>query len=262
MAMLSFGWVMLLAARPVGFFVRKTFGVRAYVIQVDLNSPKVRVTVGLARGFPHGTESFASMIHRYFPTAAVNGTYFCKSTLRPIGDIVVGGRPKLVGGLGVALALTLDRTAFLLRVPRWRKISWQGYITAIGGGPTLVRSGRIWLNPVKEGFRDRRVLGYARRTAVGIRSDVNKLVLVCTKSAISLKHMARVMLSLGCSDAMCLDGGASTGMFYRGRMIIRPKRRLTNALLVYEYKGPPPSRGLASRGVEYRLIVLPTGEPF
>lgn len=247
-----------MAARPVGFYVRRAYGIRAYVVQVDLNSPNVKLTLGLAEGFPHGAESFSSIIHRYRPTAAVNGTYFCKSTLRPVGHIVIGGKPKLVGGLGVALALTLDRMAVLLRVPRWRKLSWQGYITAIGGGPTLVRDGRISLNPKAEGFHDPHILGYARRTAVGIRSDVNKVVFVCTKAAISLKHMAKVMLSLGCSDAMCLDGGASTGMFYRGWTVIRPKRPLTNVVLAYETKGKkrPPSRG-----IEYPLVILgPMGE--
>ena len=217
------GAATLAAARPVGFYVKRAYGVRAYVVQVDLNSPRVRVTIGTAKGFPHGAESFRSLIRRYRPTAAVNGTYFCKSTLRPVGHIVVGGRPKVAGGLGVVLALTLDRMAVLLRVPRWRRLSWQGYMTAIGGGPTLVKSGKIWLNPKAEGFRDPHVLGRARRTAIGVRADVNKLVLVCTKAAVSLGRMARVMLSLGCTDAMCLDGGASTGMFYRGWTVIRPK---------------------------------------
>jgi len=35
-------------------------------------------------------------------------------------------------------------------------------------------------------------------------------------------------------DAINLDAGSSTGMYYRGQILMRPLRRLTNLVLVYE----------------------------
>ena len=42
------------------------------------------------------------------------------------------------------------------------------------------------------------------------------------------------MRSLGCRDAIALDGGSSSAMFYRGRFAARPHRSLTNLLVVYD----------------------------
>jgi exopolysaccharide biosynthesis protein len=42
------------------------------------------------------------------------------------------------------------------------------------------------------------------------------------------------MQALGCEQALNLDGGASMAMYYRGRTVLSPGRKLTNVLLVYE----------------------------
>ena len=44
--------------------------------------------------------------------------------------------------------------------------------------------------------------------------------------------MADVALGLGAYQAMLLDGGASSGLWYRGRYVTVPGRPLSNALLV------------------------------
>ncbi len=41
------------------------------------------------------------------------------------------------------------------------------------------------------------------------------------------------MLSLGCVDALNLDGGASTAMYYNGNTIRSPGRALTATLQVF-----------------------------
>ena len=40
------------------------------------------------------------------------------------------------------------------------------------------------------------------------------------------------MKALGCRDAMNLDGGASSGLFFRGAYLTRPGRDISNGLLV------------------------------
>src|SRR5205085_2452745 len=51
---------------------------------------------------------------------------------------------------------------------------------------------------------------------------------------IYLRQLARLMRSLGCRNAIALDGGSSSAMFYRGRFAARPRRSLTNLLVVYD----------------------------
>jgi exopolysaccharide biosynthesis protein len=51
---------------------------------------------------------------------------------------------------------------------------------------------------------------------------------------VTLGHLALIMRTLGCVDAMNLDGGASMAMYYRGRVILPAGRRLTNILTIHE----------------------------
>ncbi|HZW54307.1 MAG TPA: phosphodiester glycosidase family protein, partial [Candidatus Elarobacter sp.] len=101
---------------------------------------------------------------------------------------------------------------------------------AIGCGPRLVTDGRVTVDPAAEGFRDPKIL-YAStaRSAVGLTRD-GRLVLATSNG--TTREMADVMLRLGASDAMALDGGASSGLWYRDRYVTAPGRRLNNALLI------------------------------
>jgi exopolysaccharide biosynthesis protein len=51
--------------------------------------------------------------------------------------------------------------------------------------------------------------------AVGLTSK-NELLLVATRQPVTLARWARTLRALGARDALNLDGGASTGLFYRG----------------------------------------------
>jgi hypothetical protein len=62
----------------------------------------------------------------------------------------------------------------------------------------------------------------------------NRLVMVTVARPIYLRQLARLMRSLGCRNAIALDGGSSSAMFYRGRFAARPRRSLTNLLVVYD----------------------------
>jgi exopolysaccharide biosynthesis protein len=41
------------------------------------------------------------------------------------------------------------------------------------------------------------------------------------------------MLALGAVNAMCMDGGSSTGLYYAGKSYQVPTRVMTNVLMVY-----------------------------
>lgn len=101
---------------------------------------------------------------------------------------------------------------------------------AIGCGPRLLTGGHVTVDPAAEGFRDPKILtASAARSAVGLTRDGR---LILATSAGTIREMAGVMLRLGASDAMAFDGGASSGLWYRGRYLTTPGRLINNALLI------------------------------
>jgi len=101
-------------------------------------------------------------------------------------------------------------------------------VTAVGAGPRLVKDGAAFYNPTGEGFTSTRILNdSASRSAIGVKSD-GTIVLVTTSATVS--QLSEIMHSLGCVQAMNLDGGASSGLYVQGRFITRPGRNLSNIL--------------------------------
>ncbi|HEY3417824.1 MAG TPA: phosphodiester glycosidase family protein [Armatimonadota bacterium] len=104
---------------------------------------------------------------------------------------------------------------------------------ALGCGPSLLREGRAAPNPEAEGFTDAKILSRAcQRSAVGITGDGHLLLVTCR--AITMTRLADVMVALGCREAMNLDGGASSGLWLKGKYLTPPGRAISNALLVVE----------------------------
>ncbi|MBD3292999.1 MAG: hypothetical protein GF393_08755 [Armatimonadia bacterium] len=245
-------WTVLLIAAPlaahsagIGYECRSLAGVRAHIITVDLNRPEVKVSVAVTRGgFPHANEPFDTIVARVNPTAAINGTFFDKKTFKPIGDIIIDGRLVHKGLMGTALAITSDNRAIMRRVTWGHAEDWTDYETVLACGPTLVRNGVIDVDVQGERFRDPHVLGDGWRSACGLTA-AGKLKLVSVPSAVSLEKIAEMMLAAGCVDAMNLDGGASTAMYYRGRTIVQAGRELTNVLVAWEDEAQAPTRDLS-----------------
>jgi exopolysaccharide biosynthesis protein len=208
------------------------------VIEVDLADLRVRVTPQVSNG---PAETFASMVSRSRPAVAVNGAYFSKTTLAPIGDIVIEGRKVRSGMMGTALAITRDNRAIIRRVTWGHAEDWTEYATVLACGPALVLNGRVDVQPEREGFRDPHVMGSTRRMGIGLTRD-RRLLIVTTLAPVTFRKWAEVMLALGCWDAMNLDAGASLAMHYRGKTLITPGRQLTNLLLVYVDREPLAAR--------------------
>lgn len=105
--------------------------------------------------------------------------------------------------------------------------------TMVNGAPRLVRSGQIETFEEPEVKSDSGRFGYGStpRTAVGITNG-NTLVLVSTPSA-TLNAMRELMLTLGCQEALNLDGGGSTALCYQGEILAAPGRELTGTLQVF-----------------------------
>jgi hypothetical protein len=208
-------------------------GMNVHVVTSNLNSPNLRVAPVLARNGAGNSETFTSIIHRTQPTAAITGTFFCTHSLLPTGDIVIEGRRVHIGSVGMGVCFTPQNTVRFVPLKEGHRTGWAGYNAVICAGPTLVRNGYIHLAPRDEGFSDPGLFVKKQRTALGVTSD-NKLLMVVAKSPIYLRTIAKIMRDLGAVDAVNLDGGSSAALYYDGRVLSRPGRKLTNLLAVYD----------------------------
>lgn len=214
---------------------------------------RVVVSPAVAAGGIGHAEAFPSFIRRLKPAAAINGTFFSKETLRPIGDIVLDAELVHFGGMGTAIAFARDGVD-IIRLPMSRHVDWSEHRAALAAGPLLVWNGFAKPRPGGEGFGDPSVFARAApRSAVGVTAD-NRLLLVTTARGTSLGRLAAALRDLGAAYAVNLDGGGSAAMWCRGRMVKSPRRPLTNILAVYVKPAPVsgaplrPPRGLDWRG--------------
>lgn len=225
--------------RPVRFTPAVAFrsvtvaGVPMKVVQVDPRRDNVRVAVVTARNGVGYMDSWSRMIGRTRPAAAVTGTYFDTNTALPIGLIRVAGKTVYRGGIGTALVIRNGKGARIQTCKPGIGYRFAGYDTVLRAGPRLLTRGKRTLFPKAEGFHDPAVFAHKPRTAVGIRRD-GKLLLVAVRKPVLLRTLATALRKLGAVDAMCLDGGSSTGLYYRGKSHVQPARALTNLLVVYD----------------------------
>jgi len=120
---------------------------------------------------------------------------------------------------------------------------WEGVRYAVGGGPTIVKNGRVRVTARKEGFGSHIASGRAPRTAIGYTpAGVTLMVTVDGRVprhsvGCTLQELARIMIDLGAVAAINLDGGGSTVMVINGRPVNRTsggvERLVSNAIGVF-----------------------------
>ncbi|TVY06862.1 stalk domain-containing protein [Paenibacillus cremeus] len=113
----------------------------------------------------------------------------------------------------------------------------QAWESAIGVGPKLVTAGAVDVDAARDGFSDPSMVSSANiRSFVGV-DGAGRLVLGTISSA-TLQQMANVLAGFGFQEAMNMDGGASSGLYYDGTMKRTPGRLLSNALVIKWYDQP------------------------
>lgn len=222
----------VISGESVQLLYRKVGGVPVRYVVADLNNPYVRVSVVTARRLG-SVKSIWDLLARARPTAAVTGTYFSTTSKLPIGDIVIEGERVHFGGVGTALCITYDNQVRFIRQGLHRQRDWSDYRMVLGAGPRLLQNGKVMLYPSGEGFRDKRVYARGKRVAVGVTAH-NKLLMAVVERPVSLRQLAMIMRTLGATNAIALDGGGSSCLYYRKKVKVLPKRKLTNLLVVYE----------------------------
>ena len=115
--------------------------------------------------------------------------------------------------------------------------SSQDLTLSVAAGPRLLKNGEIYgglATYQEEGFRDPNITTYAaRRVCLGIKANGN--LVLCTAYT-NLAQLSRIMLSLGCVEAINLDGGGSTNLYVDGNWVWGPQSRPLNNMLVFTAK--------------------------
>ncbi|MBI2843384.1 MAG: phosphodiester glycosidase family protein [Armatimonadetes bacterium] len=219
--------------RSIAYEKRWVASIPAHVVTVNLNDTSVRLSPVLPRYGIGRAESWSSMVGRARPTAAITGTYFDTRSLHPVGDILVDGTLACRGVVGTAMCIDSDNRVRFIPTKRGRISDWSEYQHVLVGGPVIVWEGKVSVYPKAQGFNDPSLFARKARTAVGITRH-NKLLMVAVSRPVYLSKLAKAMKQLGAVDAIALDGGGSTALYYRGRTFLKPSRRLTNLLVVYD----------------------------
>lgn len=121
--------------------------------------------------------------------------------------------------------------------------SWKQAASIVGGGPQLIKSGRVEITNAAEKILPSFVSDYHPRTAIAkLRSGQILLVTVDGRQpgesvGMSLTMLADLLLEFGAIEAINLDGGGSTTMVVRNKLVNKPsdatgERPVSDAILV------------------------------
>lgn len=128
---------------------------------------------------------------------------------------------------------------------------WQDVVHVISGGPTLIKNGNLYVDLKDERFRSSWTSSkITQRTACGYTSD-RHLILATVEGTHNMWDLAKFMQSLGCVDAMNLDGGGSTTMVVAGQTVTRNtggQRKVAATLTVMEPQVAARFRNLPGSG--------------
>ncbi len=114
------------------------------------------------------------------------------------------------------------------------KSAWSGVTTAVSCGPWLLHDGKnVFSENSRFGYlADQKVseTAVAGRTFAAILADGRLMLGTC---AASPRQITERLVSLGATDAMLLDGGASSMLWANGKMLTKAGRKLNNVIVLY-----------------------------
>jgi len=114
--------------------------------------------------------------------------------------------------------------------------AWNAY-SAIGGTPLLIKDNQvISLDDMKKETLTSDILSATARTAIGYTAGNKMILFVCDgnqsgSQGATLEELAQLMKELGCTNALNLDGGASSTMIAGGSCLNNPSGGNQRAVL-------------------------------
>jgi len=217
------------AARPIAYDSFYRDRALYHIVQADIKSGMVTSSTI----YRHGLMSSWKLMSSANATVGITGTFFAPASGYPVGDVLVDGVLKVKGYRGSAIGCDSLGGVDIFDTRFSQSVDWSKYRYGLRGVVRLISNGKVCPNPRAQKFHDPRIWSHASRTAIGLTKS-GKLVLVATKNNVTLSALGKAMASRGVVDAVSLDGGGSTCLYYRGKMVVGTGRRLSNMFVLQE----------------------------
>lgn len=197
------------------YYFQELFG-KPLMVSVIRGNDHIRYGIGVCENGQR--ETVSSLAREHDAAAAVNAGFFTfEPASRPVGVLKSAGVIYNDSTRGMAnrgyLAITPQQEVKILSPA---ELDLNKYDSVVHGNDLLLKDGRITASDKQDRHP---------RTAAGT-DDQGMLVLVVVdgrneKSAgVTLHELALIMKSLGCHDALNLDGGGSSTMYWKNRGVM------------------------------------------
>lgn len=197
-------------------------------IALIVKDPK-RVKVGYSSKLFKTGETVSTMAKRYNAVAAINGGGYSDVSEGgssggtggiPLGTLISNG--KLLNtndNLSASFGIDENGTMYVGEYTSNELIN-MGVKEGVSFSPTLVINGKPYISETT-------LYGINPRTAIGQKADGSIILLVIDgrqglKLGASLLELQEIIIKLGAVNAISLDGGGSTAMYYEGDIINNP----------------------------------------
>ncbi|HSI69891.1 MAG TPA: phosphodiester glycosidase family protein, partial [Gillisia sp.] len=211
---------------------------RAMYAEVDLRDENLKVR---AQGSNRKRQTTQETYEQFNAILAINGGYFSNtasvSVLVSDGEVVssgpsedvtrgafgmVQGKPEIVwsNSKNSSVPIKYINPKITQNKEQWHPTQ------AVGGGPVLIKEGKLNVTTREEGFGGSHLQRHPR-TAIGYKDENTLLLMIVdgrqlASAGVTLHELAEMMLGIGAKDALNLDGGGSSAMVAAGEVVNIP----------------------------------------
>lgn len=193
-----------------------------------------RVKVGATGNMGYVGQTTHDMARKYNAAAAVNGGMFVDPSGNgpggtPAGVVISNGKivyptdsTKLDEKVDGVVSIDKDGNMKVGTSESPNELIDRGVTEAVSSDPYLIKDGQ---DKIESGTN---MVGPQPRTVIGQRSDKSIIFLVIDgrhgfmKMGATLPEAQQLMKQLGAVNAVCMDGGGSSTMYYNGEVINKP----------------------------------------
>lgn len=197
------------------YYFKELFG-NSLMISIIRGKSPVRYRIGVCKNGQR--ETVSSLARKYNAAAAVNAGFFTfDSVSRPVGILKSAGivyNDSLAGLPNRGYLAISSKQNVRILTPA--ELMLDEFDSIVYGNDLLLKDGKITASAKPDRHP---------RTAVGIGAEGDVVLVVVDgrnkKSVgVTLHELALIMKSFGCRDALNLDGGGSSTMYWKGRGVM------------------------------------------
>lgn len=231
-------------------------GHQIHLLEVDLNHYKI-ISVR-AKDNEQQKSEVSALVKQYGATAGINGGFFHlneNGVASPAGALKIDNQwlgysqiPRGAIGWSSESGVLVDRIIIkkntqknnievkpLLDNSSASKKAWQAFDYIVGGIPLLIKNGKVITDHTSEKSSKAFLEERHARTAICIKDPTHWIFVASSHTkapyrqytheiveGLTIKELSDFLLSLGCFDAINLDGGGSTTLVYQNKIMNSP----------------------------------------